>query len=416
MLQHFVVVGAALFISLWSTVVAQYHEFRRPTLSAPVEQSMPQGPQWGAASTDVPLAQPSIPTPFETVVANFVNTASTTETTTVIAPPQTVPSIPLGPVAPTTPSVPFTPIPVPPPPVTPSTTSTTTTPTPPPSVDSKLSDEALLRGAVVNIVCLPNGSLRGSSGSGVVIDPRGIVVTVAHIGQRFLLRDYPEEGAGSCYIRTGSPAKNAYSAELIYISPTWVKENKTTFLESKPRGTGEHDFAFLGITGTISPSPLPSRFIAIPFVPAGTDIEVGDHVGTGSYAAEFLSSSEVRSSLYPTIKFADITDVFTFNKGAVDIFDVAAGSAAQAGSSGGVVMNENDRFIGLISTRDVSSGLSLRTLQAITPDHMRESFRSDTKENLDSYLKDNLPALIIRFEETAVELQDILFETLEDAR
>lgn len=410
MLQHLLVVGAALFIGLWSTVVQQYHEFKTPTGTTPSEQAAPDNSLGGTASADVPLAQPTTPTPFEIVVSHIVAPGTTTATSS-----QPVPTVPLGPVAPTTPSVPFRPLPVPTSPLpTPKTASSTDT-SPSPTFEQKLSDEALLKGAIVNIVCLPNGDLRGSSGSGVIIDSRGIVATVAHIGQRFLLRNYPTKNSGSCYIRTGSPAKNAYSAELIYISPTWVKENKATFLETKPRGTGEHDFAFLAITGTISQTPLPSHFISIPFAPVSTDIKVGDHVGTASYAAEFISSSEVRSSLYPTIKFADINDVFTFDERGVDIFDVAAGSAAQAGSSGGVVINEDGRLIGIISTRDISGGLSLRTLQAITPDHMRDSFLHDVGENLDAYLRDSIPTLIRKFEDTAVELQDILFETLMEA-
>jgi hypothetical protein len=219
-----------------------------------------------------------------------------------------------------------------------------------------------------------------------------------------LLRDYPTKGAGTCYIRTGSPAKNAYSADLIYISPDWIHENKATFLQSNPSGTGQNDFTFLAITGSISTSALPKSFVYIPLSPAGTKIRVGDDVGTGSYAAEFLSSSQIRSSLYPTIKFAEVDDFFTFGGNTEDIFSVAAGSAAQEGSSGGAVINSDNKLIGLISTRTVKADLSQRTLQALTMDHIRRSFRADTGNDLDSYLKGNLSTLVANFKPEAAKL------------
>jgi len=268
----------------------------------------------------------------------------------------------------------------------------------------------------VNIICLPGGGLRGSSGSGVVIDSRGIILTVAHVAQNFLLRDYPTKGAGTCYIRTGSPATNAYAADLIFISSAWLGENKATFLQSKPVGTGENDFAFIAITRSITTKALPTRFTAIPLSPTGTDIEEDDEVGTGSYAAEFLTSSQIRSSLYPTIKFAKVEDVYTFGRNTTDIFSVAAGSAAQEGSSGGGVMNSEDRLIGLISTRTSKPDLALRSLQAITMDHIRRSFRADMGSDLDSYLKGDISTLITNFKPTAAELLADLAEDIDDAR
>lgn len=392
MLQHFVAVGAALLISFWSTVLTQYPQFRTPPPSVEVPE--------------VAIAQPTAPTALEQVVEDIVRAASSTPvrpatTTTTVSP------LPAGPITPQTPA-PLTPLPVPVVPAAPAPTQPVV-----PAVDANLSDEALLKAAVVNIICLQEGGLSGISGSGVIIDPRGIIMTVAHVGQQFLLRDYPAEDSGTCYIRTGSPAKNAYAAEPIFISPSWIEENPDAFFSSRPKGTGEHDFAFLAITRSVTSTPLPSRFPYIPLSPASTGIEEGERVGTGSYAAEFLSSSEVRSSLYPTIKFADIVDIYTFDRNSSDIFSVAAGSAAQEGSSGGAVINGDDRLIGIITTRTVKPDLSLRTLQAITIDHARASFRADMRENLDSYLKGDLSTLVQNFRGRAAGLLDILVEALD---
>lgn len=402
MLQHFLAVAAAVAVTVWSTVLHQYQEFRTiDSGKVSLEEAI------------VPL--PPLENPFDVLVAEVVRTASSSNSVPEYFATSTPSPLPRGPVSPTPPSVPFTPLPIPAPPI-----ATTSAPSVIPDIvreaSEELSDEELLKSAVVNIVCVSGGGLRGTSGSGVVVDPKGVILTVAHVAQHLLLRDYPEKGTRPCYIRTGSPAKNAYSAELVYLSPSWLSENETTFLQASPKGTGEHDFAFLVITGTVTSSPLPSSFPFIPLAPSGADINEGDRVGTGSYAAEFLTSSEVRSSLYPTIKFADIEELVTFgDERTLDLISVAAGSAAQEGSSGGAVMNEDNRIIGAITTRTVKTDLSLRTLQAITIDHMRRSFRDDTGRNMDAYLRQSTPILIQDFESVREELEETLISELEDA-
>lgn len=418
MIQHILSVGAGIFFSVWASVLTQYHHFQGPV--ATTEPPQPRA----EIVIESPGASSSSPSPLGTFIDDIAkrvaSSSITIEATTTTKP---APTKPVGPVAPSGPSVPFKPLPVPStPPITPTSPATPTPPkpvvvTPPaPSVDDKLSDEALLKATVVNIICLPGGGLRGSSGSGIVIDQRGLIITVAHVAQNFLLRDYPTKGAGKCYIRTGSPAKNAYSAELVYLSPQWLRENRATFLENRPSGTGENDFAFLVITGSITNTPLPSRFAYIPLAVPDTKIKTKDYVGTASYAAEFLSSSELRSSLYPTIKFASIDDVYTFGRNTTDIFSVAAGSAAQEGSSGGGVMNTSDRLIGVISTRTAKADLSQRTLQAITMDHIRRTFRSDTGADLDAYMKADSATLIAKFKDTYASLLSDISESIEQAR
>lgn len=405
MFQHIVSVVAAFAVTFWATVVHQYEEVRFP--------------EENQTHAETVLAVPAIEppqTPFDVVLNEVVRpTPPTQEATTT---PRLVPT--------TTPSVPFTPIPVPtPPPIIPTPTTPTppvvVTPEPTPpittQVESNLSAEALLKASIVNIICLPGGGLKGSSGTGVIIDPRGIILTVAHVGQQFILVNYPYEDAGKCYIRTGSPAKNAYTASVVYVSRSWLSENPTTFLEARPRGTGEHDFALLAISGSLTNSPLPSSFSYIPLAMRGTDVDINDRVGVGSYAAEFLTSSEVRSSLYPTISFAPVDDLYTFEQNTEDVISVLAGAAAQEGSSGGAVINADKELIGLISTRTVKPDLSMRQLQAISVDHIRRSFEEDMGTNFDRYLAQNtLVMLVINFQNIAVELLEDLTEAIEEAR
>lgn len=396
MFYHIISVTAAMALTLWSTVINQYHEFRGDTYIPPAESVLEE------TAGVVP------PSPFETIVADLIKG----ETPDTSDEPKPVPT--------TTTPVPFRPLPVP---VTPTITPVipqtepTEVPTPPvvPDVDEKVTAENLLRGSIVNIICIQGGGLKGSSGSGIVVDPRGIIMTVAHVAQNFLLTDYPTEDTGDCYIRTGSPAKNAYSAELIFISPDWIEDNPGTFLSSRPTGTGENDFAFLAITGSLTGSALPARFTYIPLADSGTDIDEGDQVGIGSYAAEFLTSSQVRSSLYPTISFGPVNDVFTFGRNTIDIFSVRAGSAAQEGSSGGAVINDDLELIGLISTRTVRPDLSMRDLQALTMDHVRRSFREDMGSDLDTYMRATPATLVENFRDEAADLLDILEKAIAEA-
>jgi hypothetical protein len=103
-------------------------------------------------------------------------------------------------------------------------------PSTPPSVIAARSLDAaganLLKSSV-NIVCVSADSrIPSISGSGVIIDSRGIILTAAHVAQLFLLQDYLGSDKVGCLIRTGSPARRAYLAEPIYVSPTWVNWRK----------------------------------------------------------------------------------------------------------------------------------------------------------------------------------------------
>src|SRR5262249_40009122 len=59
------------------------------------------------------------------------------------------------------------------------------------------------RSALVNILCMPqSGALQPISGSGVFIDPRGVILTNAHVAQYVLLSESAQINL-NCMIRTG---------------------------------------------------------------------------------------------------------------------------------------------------------------------------------------------------------------------
>lgn len=326
-----------------------------------------------------------------------------------------IPKFPIAPNRPLPESEPeFSPTPVVLPPIFPSTPTPPLTEVPEETEDEYVgSARAFAEGALVNIVCSPLTSpLRKSiSGTGVIIDSRGIILTVAHVGHYFLLENYPKQGSADCTIRTGSPARTAYDAELAYVSPSWVKENATALSLTSPRGNGEHDFALLVITKSLTSAKLPSSFTSVPL--SSIDPEEGDAVALGGYGAEFLSGKEIQNALYPIIDDGSIENIFTFSRNDTDVLSVRGTETAQSGSSGGGIVNTSGRLVGLITTSSLGGGTAQRTLYAITPTHIKKSFNDDTNKNLEAYLRQDTDELIEAFASEIQTLAEVVWDAIQ---
>ncbi|MCR4333405.1 MAG: serine protease [Patescibacteria group bacterium] len=320
-------------------------------------------------TSSAPAALESIAT--TSVIAPAIETSS--------APKKTIPK---APVATSTPVPVAVPVPV-------------SAPAPAPQVTNTLLDAAAttLRAALVNIICyVPVGSgLHSISGSGVFIDPKGIILTNAHIAQYFLLADR----SVTCTIRAGSPATDSYKASLIYISPAWLSANSTVLTQVAPSGTGEYDFAFLAVTKSISRNALPTSF---PFIPLAIIPPITDTpIVIASYGAQFLASSQVQFGLFPTIVFGSVKDVFTFANNTIDVLALGGSAAAQEGSSGGGVADASGELVGTITTSTVEGDTSMRSLDAITASYIRAEYASEIGNALDLLLAQPITASISNF-------------------
>lgn len=289
-------------------------------------------------------------------------------------------------------------------------TTIDSSPVPPIIPTNELLDASasVLRSALVNIICyVPEGSvLRSTSGSGVIIDPKGIILTNAHIAQYFLLAN---RGI-SCSIRSGSPAVKNYNAALIYISYAWLLANANVLTEKAPSGTGEYDFALLAITKSATTAPLPTQFPSLPL--AQKPPQKGTPVVIASYAAQFLESNQIQSFLFPTIVFGSVKDVFTFAKNTIDVLSLGGSAAAQEGSSGGGIADVSGTLVGTITTSTIKGDTNTRSLSAITASYIRAEYASKTGKALDILLSEPTSASVANFASKIPELEAILAASL----
>ena len=264
--------------------------------------------------------------------------------------------------------------------------------------------EITLHDALVNILCeAPSSSGTHSiSGSGVIIDPKGIILTNAHVAQLFLLAD---RGV-SCFIRSGGPATDRYRAALMFISPAWLNANATVLTTPNPSGTGEQDFALLAITSSLTEVPLPAVF---PFVtPASVPPHAGAHIVIASYAAQFLDSAQVRSALFPTIVESSIKDVFTFGTNTIDVLALGGSQAAQEGSSGGGVASADGELVGMITTSTTEGVTSARSLNAITLSYIRTEYAREAGSPLAALLAEPTADAVANFAPHLPDLESVL--------
>lgn len=250
-----------------------------------------------------------------------------------------------------------------------------------------VNDEA--RGALVNIFCTTQGggSVRPISASGIIIDPRGVILTNAHVAQYVLLASDSRVNL-SCTARTGSPARAKWFIDILYVPPIWVELHASDIISSRPLGTGEYDYALLRITGPSDGSTSP----AIPHLLPDTRDAIGftdDSILVASYPAEFVGTSAYYD-LNVVSTITTIKELLTFEQRSVDAISLGGIIGAQSGSSGGAVVNAWGRLIGLITTTSEGPTTAERNLRAITLSYIDRDLRQRTGAGLAETLSGNL--------------------------
>lgn len=250
---------------------------------------------------------------------------------------------------------------------------------------------AAARSAIVNIYCQSKGKVGSISGSGVVIDERGVILTNAHVAQYMLLATDPTMKM-ECFIRTGSPSQNRYKAELLFLPSPWIAEHAADIAAKRPTGTGEHDYALLRIANTIDGTSLPASFPYLPFDTREVIAFAGDKVLLAGYPAEFAIQGSRGTTLYPTSVFTRIGELLTFGESSVDLVSLGGAVLAQSGSSGGATVNLWGQLVGIISTTSAGETTAERELRAITLSYISRDLAIQTGSTLSIFLAGDLSA------------------------
>ena len=237
----------------------------------------------------------------------------------------------------------------------------------------------------VNLYCrLKAGkTIYSSTGTGVVINERGVILTNAHVAQYFLLAKEKGRVSGWCGVRTGSPADEAYTADVLYIPSTWISTNLSLISEERPRGSGENDFALLYITGAEKKKTVPTSFSYLPL--ALTTPKEGDSVKVAGYPTNGLSFSDVRNRMTFAVATSTVQGVQGFAVGSrEDVFTLASSTLAQYGVSGGPVVDASGTLVGIVSAK------SADRLRAVSTSYIDRSIQAQTGATLSQIISGDL--------------------------
>ncbi len=269
------------------------------------------------------------------------------------------------------------------------------------------------RAAIVNILCTnSSGLVRPISGSGVMIDPRGVILTNAHVAQYVLLSESPRVNL-QCYVRTGSPAVARWIPKVMYVPEAWIAAHASELKSDHAIGTGEHDYALLSLAASVDGSPVPDT---LPYLPVDTREGVAfvdDPVLVASYPAEFLGAIAATYNLYAVSSPTTIRKMLTFSTDLVDALSLGGVIAAQSGSSGGAVVNGWGYMVGLIATMSEGSTTEDRDLRAISLSYIDRDLKQQLGINLDSVLDTDPSVRTADFSKRgAPKLIELLLKTL----
>ncbi len=282
----------------------------------------------------------------------------------------------------------------------------TPTPTPAPVVKTEtpkekinLSTEEKIRQSTVNILCsrIFGNTIQKTTGSGVVIDSSGIILTNAHVAEYFLLAQNGNNT--NCFIRTGSPATSSYKAKLIYLPEIWIENNKNNLSLQTLTGTGENDYALLLITERVSNSAPDAPLVSLDI--SSDNVVKNQKIFLAGYPAGFSDVRILDSALYSLVKPSEVTNIAGFDGRSTDVINSSPTSIAEHGSSGGAVTTNDGDLTALIVATTVDNYSGKKNIQAITLPYIKKSIKNNSGKSFDYFL-DNASSEVINFEKNNV--------------
>lgn len=263
--------------------------------------------------------------------------------------------------------------------------------------------------ALVNLFCVyKNGDVvRATSGSGVFIDPKGIILTNAHVAQFLLLGEFSQ---ARCTVRQGNPARDRYTAELLYISSAWIHKNAALIDAQAPAGTGERDYALLYVTSALN-TTLPTTFpyLEVDTAPLGNPAR-NSEVRVAGYPADILIKSGARADLPQHIENATITKLFSFEATDVDVIGISSSTVGERGSSGGPIVSKNGKVLGLIATKGNIEKEGSHSLRALTSFYINKTLKEETGYDLAATMTGDIPHRAKVFREALIPFLALLLK------
>lgn len=236
--------------------------------------------------------------------------------------------------------------------------------------------------ALVNIFCSQkistsssNGKIstlrRTITGSGILINKDGSVLTNAHVAQFPLLSEKNKNV--TCLARYGNPAIGSLPMKVAFISPEWIKTyGQYVNTEGIPQ-SGKSDFAIIKLVLDNNNLLLPIKIEDSLIKPS-----VGASVTAVAYPADILGKKGINSSLILEKEKLSLQKIYSVGTVQNDVLETGPTSIGQKGSSGGALVNDSDKLIGVISMITGSS----KNIRAMSTDHIDAELSRYARKNL----------------------------------
>jgi hypothetical protein len=210
-------------------------------------------------------------------------------------------------------------------------------------------------------------------------------MTNAHVAQYFLLDK--ELDTYNCALYQENIPTYGYVAELLYISPDWIKNNPGVLKSKNPRGTGENDYALLYITKNTNPALTKPKSFQFANVNTTYNAEIGDKINVAGFPGSPIGIGDLTHTVGLKKDTTSIEDIFTFGGNKIDVLATDVTPVAARGASGGGIFRNSDLIALIVTTNGVSGSAYIN---AITTNYINRDLKTDFGKSLSDLINGDL--------------------------